>query len=61
MQKEYLSKSSTIKSFEDFHFLRNFGVFSKEIVINQRIEEEYYIINEKINQSKYISLYSLIK
>ena len=61
LQKEYLSKSSTIKSFEDFHFLRNFGVFSKEIVINQRIEEEYYIINEKINQSKYISLYSLIK
>ena len=61
LQKEYLSKSSTIKSFDDFNFLRNFGVFSKEIMINQRIEEEYYIINEKINPSKYISLYSLIK
>ena len=61
LQQEYLNKSATIKSFEDFPFLRNFGVFSKEIIINQRIEEEYYIINEKINQSKYISLYSLIK
>ena len=61
LQQEYLNKSATIKSFEDFPFLRNFGVFSKEIVINQRVEEEYYIINEKINPSKYISLYSLIK
>ena len=61
LQQEYLNKSTTIKSFEDFPFLRNLGVFSKEIIINQRIEEEYYIINEKINPTKYISLYSLIK
>ena len=61
LQQEYLNKSATIKSFDDFPFLRNFGVFSKEIVINQRIEEEYYVINEKINLGKFISLYSLIK
>ena len=61
LQKEYLNKSATIKSFEDFPFLRNFGVFSREIIVNQRIEEEYYVINEKINPTKYISLDSLIK
>ena len=61
LQQEYLNKSATIKSFDDFPFLRNFGVFSKDIIVNQRQEEEYYIINEKINQGKYISLYSLIK
>ena len=61
LQQEFLNKSSTIKSFENFPFLRNYGVCSKEVLINKRIEEEYYIINEKINLGNYISLYSLIK
>ncbi len=61
LQQDYLNKSATIKSFEDFSFLRNYGVCSKEVLINQRVEEEFYIINEKINHSNYISLYSLIK
>ena len=61
LQREYLSKSATIKSFENFPFLRNFGLCTKEVLINKRIEEELYIINEKINFGNYISLYSLIK
>ena len=61
LQQEYLNKSATIKSFENFKFLRNFGVYSKEILINKRVEEEYYIINEIINTGSYISLYNLIK
>ena len=61
LQQEFLNKSATIKSFEDFPFLRNYGICSKEVLINKRIEEEYYIINEKINSANYISLYSLIK
>ena len=61
LQQEYLNKSATIKTFDEFPFLRNFGVCSKEVIINKRTEEEYYIINEKINSGTYISLYSLIK
>ena len=60
LQEEYLNQSATIKSFENFHFLRNFGVCSKEVIINQRTEEDYYVINEKIDASNYISLYNLI-
>ena len=60
LQLEFLNKSTTLKSFENFPFLRNYGVCSKEISINKRVEEEYYIINEKINLGNYISLYSLI-
>ena len=61
LQQEYLSRSATLKSFEKFSFLRNFGVCSKEVLINKRVEEEYYIINEKINEGNYISLSGLIK
>ena len=61
LQQEFLNKSATLKSFENFPFLRNYGIFSKEVLINKRVEEEYYIINEKINLANYISLYSLIK
>ena len=61
LQQEFLNKSSTIKSFENFPFLRNYGVCTREVIVNKRVEEELYIINEKINLGSYISLYDLIK
>ena len=61
LQQEFLNKSATLKSFDNFPFLRNYGICSKEVLINKRVEEEYYIINEKINLGNYISLDSLIK
>ena len=61
LQNEYLMKSSTIKTFDNFEFLRNYGVCWKNVLINKRPEIELYIINEKIDSSNYISLYSLIK
>ena len=60
LQKKYLENSNT-KSFDNFLFLRNFGVYTKEILINKVIEEEFYIINEKINLKEYVSLNTLAK
>ena len=60
LQKNYLSKALT-KSFDNFLFLRNFGICTKEITINKILEEELYIVNEKIDESEYICLQSLVK
>ena len=60
LQKNYLSNALT-KSFDNFLFLRNFGICTKEITINKILEEELYIINEKIDEKEFISLQSLIK
>ena len=59
LQKNYLSKGIT-KSFDNFLFLRNFGIFTKEILINKVIEEELYIINEKIDENEFIPLQALV-
>ena len=61
LQNEYLKKIGNVHSFENFPFLRNFGIYTKEILINKKLEEEYYIVNEKINTNDYISLYTLTK
>ena len=58
LQQKYLEKSNT-KSFDNFSFLRNFGIYTKEILINKVIEEEFYIVNEKIDPKEYISLKNL--
>ena len=60
LQQNYLSKSLT-KPFDNFLFLRNFGISTKEITINKILEEELYIINEKIDEKEFISLQSLIR
>ena len=56
LQKKHLEK---FDSFDNFSFLRNFGIYTKEILINKTIEEEFYIVNEKIDLKEYISLKSL--
>ena len=58
LQKNYLAKNIT-KSFDNFLFLRNFGIYSKEITINKEKEEEIYIVNEKINSKEYVPLHTL--
>ena len=60
LQKMYL-ENSDIKSFENFQFLRNFGIYTKEILIDKDIEEELYIVNEKIDLKEYVSLGTLAK
>lgn len=60
LQKEYFGNDSS-KSKDDFPFIRNFGVFTKEVIIDKKVEEEFYIINEKIDYSEYISLHGLVK
>jgi len=60
LQKNYLENSNT-KSFDNFSFLRNFGIYTKEILINKVIEEEFYVINEKINTNEYVPISSLSK
>ena len=59
-QKKYLENSNT-KSFDNFIFLRNFGIYTKEILINKVIEEEIYIVNEKLDLKEYVPLNSLAK
>ena len=58
LQKKNSSNSIT-KSFDNFLFLRNFGIYTKEIVINKEREEELYIVNEKIDDKEYIPLQTL--
>jgi hypothetical protein len=60
LQKQYLEFSDT-KTFDNFLFLRNFGTYTKEILIDKAIEEEFYIVNEKINLGEFVSLSSLAK
>ena len=60
LQKIFLENSNT-KSFDNFIFLRNFGIYTKEILIDKDIEEEFYIINEKIDLKEYISFQTLAK
>ena len=60
LQKEYFGDDAS-KPKEDFPFIRNFGVFTKEVIIDKKVEEEFYIINEKIDYNEYISLYGLVK
>ena len=60
LQQKYLENSNT-KSFDNFFFLRNFGVYTKEILVNKILEEEFYIINEKIDLSEYVPLSTLAK
>ena len=55
---QYLQK---ICEGNSFPLLKNYGIYVKEIIIDKKLEEDIYIINEKIDNSKYISLYSLIK
>ena len=51
LQKEYLSSNKT-QSFDNFLFLRNFGIYTKEFTINKEKEEELYIVKEKINTNE---------
>ena len=60
LQRKYLESSDT-KTFDNFLFLRNFGTYTKEILIDKAIEEEFYIVNEKINLGEFVSLSSLAK
>ena len=60
LQKKYLEKTGN-NSFDNFSFLRNFGIYSKEILINKVIEQEFYIVNEKIDLTEYIPLSTLAK
>ena len=55
---QYLQK---ICEGNSFPLLKNYGIYVKEIIIDKKLEEDIYIINEKIDNTKYISLYSLIK
>jgi hypothetical protein len=55
LQKIYKEKKKV------FPFIRNFGIYIKEVIINKKLEEEIYIINEKIDNSEYICLDSLLK
>ena len=60
LQQKYIEKTGN-KSFDNFSFLRNFGIYSKEILIDKIIEEEFYVVNEKINLKEYICLNDLAK
>jgi hypothetical protein len=46
-------------SLDNFPFLRNFGIYIKEITINKEKEEELYIVNEKIDNKEYVPLQTL--
>lgn len=59
LQQIYFNNEANTK--DDFPFIRNFGIFIKEVIIDKKVEEEYYIINEKINHSDFISMSRLIK
>ena len=60
LQKIFL-ENSNIKTYDNFIFLRNFGIYTKDILIDKDIEEEFYIVNEKIDLKEYVSFYSLAK
>ena len=55
LQKIYKEKN------KNFPFIRNFGMYIKEVIIDKKLEEEIYIINEKIDNTEYICLDSLLK
>ena len=60
LQKIYLSKNIT-KSFDNFLFLRNFGIYTKERFNDKTkiMEEDLYIVNEKIDSNEYVPLSTL--
>ena len=42
-------------------FFKNYGVFSKEVISNQELEEEIYISDELINPDEFVSLSEVLR
>ena len=46
---------------KEFPFLKNFGMYVREVIIDKKKEEEIYIINEKIDLNEYMCIDDLLK
>ncbi len=58
LQKQFsLNKDKNI----EFPFLKNYGIYIREVMIDKKKEEEIYIINEKIDNSEFICFDDLLK
>ena len=49
------------KNDKDNLFVKNFGIFFKQVIINKKLEEELFIVNEKVDKNEFISMFNLIK